>query len=95
MHWSPRGIVQWIKHSPATQAAGVRTQTQLKFKVLLSSRVPPPCALSLSHNACQHLLQREYLSQGRLKERNLGKNPSSTICEAKHSYKSHVWEKGG
>ena len=39
---------RWIKHWPGTQAAGDQTRTQLKFIVFLSSRIPPPCALSLS-----------------------------------------------
>ena len=43
-----RGIAQWIKHSLATQAAGVQTMTPPKISVLLSSQVSPPCALSLS-----------------------------------------------
>ena len=30
----PRGIAQWIKHSPAMQAAGVQNQIQPKFIVL-------------------------------------------------------------
>ena len=44
----PRGIAQWIKHLPAMPAARVQTQTWPKFIVLLSSRVPPSCALSLT-----------------------------------------------
>ena len=68
-----RGIAQWIKHLPAIEAAGVWTQTQLKILVRLSSWVPPPCALSLSHYTCCHVLQHEYLSRGRKKERNYGK----------------------
>ena len=71
---SPRGIVQCIKHSPGTLAAGVQTQTLPKYIVLLSSGVSPPCALSLtmpggmcsSMNTCQ-------LSLGGKKVRNKGK----------------------
>ena len=50
-------IAQWIKHSPVTQAARVKTQTWSKiisnlkkYIVLIFSWVPPPCALSLSPN---------------------------------------------
>ena len=49
-------------------------------KVLLSSQVPLPCALSLSHNACHYVLQREYLLWERLNERNHGKIlPESSV----------------
>ena len=45
---SLRVIAWWIKHLPGTHASGVQTQTQPTFIVLLSSRVAPPCALSLT-----------------------------------------------
>ena len=51
----PEGLVQWIKHLPFTQVAGVLTGNNYRFVfnfekkllVLLSSRVPLPSALSL------------------------------------------------
>ena len=54
-----KGIAQWIKHLPGTQAAGV----------LLSSRVPPPCALSLSQCLSQsdgEQVLKQILSYSRL-----------------------------
>ena len=57
-----RGIAKLIKHSPGAQVARVQTCTPPKFIVLLSSRIPLPCALSLTHNAFHHNLQCEYLS---------------------------------
>ena len=44
-----------------------------KFKNVLYSSQVPHHMNSLFHIACCHVLQHEYLSQGRLKERNHGK----------------------
>ena len=60
---NPRGKAQWIKYLPVKHAAMVRIRIQLK----IFSAVPRHMH-SLTHNACRHMLQQEYLSWGKLKE---------------------------
>ena len=52
----PRAIVQWIKYLLGTQAAGARTQV---YSAPILSGTPAMCTLSLSHNACRHVLLHE------------------------------------
>ena len=76
-----------------TGGLGLNLDTTKFYCAPIFSRTPAMC--TLSHNACCHMLQHEYLSQGRYKESNHCKSISRAICKAKHSYKSDVWEKGG
>ena len=44
---------------------GSNLDTMKDFSAPILSGTPNMCTLSLSHNACHHVLQHEYLSWGR------------------------------
>ena len=88
----PRGIAQWIKHCPALWAVRVQTQTEPKILVLLSSRVPLTCALSLTQFLLLHAPAR-ILVMGEVNERNHGKIQAAPSVRQGNRYMSNVLEK--
>ena len=89
----PRGIAQWINHSPAARAAGVQTWTCQVFSasILLGT---PSCALSLTMPVVMCSSMNTCHGRGK-KERNLGKILAAASVRQNTDMRAMYERKGG